>query len=256
MKDAAKSQSQAYGLTPGFDHFIAANEYGFYCIPHSYRGREVPRVLRRGEVYEPATIRFMQRQVKSGDIVSGGAFVGDFFPALERALSTQALIHSFEPNPTSFLAAEYTIALNGLESVRMHPVAVGEKEDTLPLLIGRGKDGASLAAGAKLVGKETQGVTVDVPVKPLDDLVDDDRDVSILHLDIEGHEIPALRGGAELIRRCAPLILAEAGRPHRVRAIASVLDDLAPDAGYKHSGSIEKNAIFLATGKPGKTGIS
>jgi len=231
---------------PDFDHFIAANEYGFYCIPRSFRGRLVPRLLQKGEVYEPATLRFMQRQMGSGDVITGGAFVGDFFPALALALTPGARIHSFEPAPNSLAAARHTLALNHLTCVDLHPVAVGAAEATLPLQVTR-KDGA-LAAGAKLVEGVSED-TIDVPVKTLDSLVPEDRTVTILHLDIEGHELQALQGATRLIRDHAPIIIAEAGKRSRRMAIGTYLRETFPDHGYIATSVVEENCVFLPVAK-------
>lgn len=228
-----------------FDHFIAANEYGFYCVPTAFRGREVPRLLRKGEVYEPVTLRFLMRHLGDGDIITGGAFVGDFFPALARSLAPDALIHSFEPAPLTFLAAERTIALNKLGQVRLHPVAIGAEEAVLPLQVSR-KDGAEpLAAGARLVTGSPRGETVDVPVKPLDDLVPQDRRITLLHLDVEGHEVPALQGAARILRDHAPILVLETGRRKRRLEYLELLADLVPKHRYAHSSQIEENGIFL-----------
>ncbi len=229
---------------PEFAHDIQANEYGLYCVPRAYRTREVPRVLASGQVYEPNTLRFMQRMVGSGDTVSGGAFVGDFFPALSRGLVSGAMLHSFEPNPVTHAAACQTIALNCLGNVCLARAAVGEAHDTLPLQVSRPGTEA-LAAGARIVAKAVDGQTIDVPVVPLDDLIAPDRHISILHLDIEGHEAPALKGAKGIIRRCRPIIILEAAKPRVQRQYIRLLRQTFPKLRYRPAGLMERNAIFI-----------
>ncbi len=228
-----------------FEHVISANEYGFYCVPAEYGGRELPKVLARGAVYEPATLSFLCRHVGKGDIVTGGAFVGDFFPALRRAMAPSAKIHSFEPAPLSHAAASETIRLNGLRNVVLSPVAVGEKPDTLPLQLTR-KSGAAVAAGVALkpgLGLDDERV-VPVEVVTLDSLVASSRKVTLVHLDVEGFEEPALRGAARILTDNAPIVVLEAGKPWKQRRFQAVLDALAPRARYRFCGEIERNAIF------------
>jgi len=230
---------------PAFDHFIAANEYGFYCVPQEYAAREVPTILRQGKVYEPDTLKFMARHLGEGDIVTGGAFVGDFFPAMCEALHPTALLHSFEPNPISFAAAAHTIHLNKLTNTVLSPVAVGEKSGTLPLQIARGSGNQAMAARAKIVDTEQGENTINVAVTTLDDLVPVARKVSILQLDIEGFELPAILGARRLIADSKPIIILEAARPKMQRLYLRTLRNHFPDLDYQVAGVIERNAIFI-----------
>ncbi len=230
-----------------FDHVISANEHGFYCVPAEFAGRELPTVLARGEVYEPATLNFLCRHVGKGDIVTGGAFVGDFFPALRRAMAASARIHSFEPTPISHAAALETIRLNGLKNIALAPVAVGDKPGTLPLQVAR-KSGAHVAAGVAInpdLSLDDDRV-IPVEVATLDSLVAKTRKVTVLHLDVEGFEEPALRGAARILTDNAPLVVLEAGKPWKQRLFQAALQEIAPDAGYRFCGEIERNAIYRA----------
>jgi FkbM family methyltransferase len=228
---------------PDFAYDIAANEYGFYCVPESYKAREVPKVLAAGDVYEPATLKLMQRLCGPGDIIAGGAFVGDFLPALHAALVPGAQLHSFEPNPVSRAACALTIALNGLTRVTVHPCAVGAEAGTLPLQVAK-PDGEVMGARAKIAERHVVGETVEVPVRTLDSLIDPARPVSVLQLDIEGHEGPALEGAARILRESRPVILLEAPKAWQQRAYAAKLADQFPGLGYRFCGALERNAVY------------
>lgn len=229
------------------DHFVAANEYGFYCIPRSYLSREMPRLLARGDVYEPATLRFLRRQIKGGDVITGGAFVGDFFPALHECLAPGAQIHSFEPTPTSFAAACETIRLNDLDRVNLHPVAVGAENGVVKLLTQR-PNGDPIAAGERVVDADDKAAerAVDVKLTTIDKIVPPSRKVDILHLDIEGLEKPALYGAARIIADNTPLIMLEAGAAWKRRSFLETLGEIAPEVQYQNCGVMENNAVFRA----------
>ncbi len=235
--------------TPEFDHHIAANEYGFYCIPKDYAAREVPTLLRQGKVYEPDTLKFMARHIGTGDIVTGGAFVGDFFPAMCQALQSHAQLHSFEPNPKSYAAAQHTIQLNNLTNAVLSPVAVGETSGILPLQISRGSGSQAMAARAKIVDDAQGENTIDVTVTTLDDLVPDNRKVSILQLDIEGFELQAILGARRMIANSKPIIILEAARPRIQRLYLRTLRNHFPELNYRAAGVIERNAIFIPTNR-------
>ncbi len=228
-----------------FDHRVCVNEYGFYCVPDDYAKREIPKILEQAGVYEPRTLLLMQNRCGTGDIVSGGAFIGDFFPALSRALAPGSRLISFEPNPLSFAAAQRTIDLNGLENIAFAAVAVGEKEARLHLQLAR-TGGSATAARARLVDSPDQGESIEVEVVPLDHLVTPDRDVSILHLDVEGHEKEALLGARQTITRSRPMIILEAERPWQRNMYLEFLNTQFPDLAYRCCGMMERNAFFLS----------
>ncbi|WP_425097819.1 FkbM family methyltransferase [Tropicibacter sp. S64] len=227
-----------------FEYRVCVNEFGFYCVPKAYEKRKLPKVLARGEVYEPNTLRLMQRRTGLGDIVTGGAFIGDFLPALSPFVAAGSRIVSFEPNPLSFAAAERTVALNNLPNVSLFPVAVGETPGQLPLQLSR-KGGSATAARAKIVEKETDE-TVMVEVVTLDSLVEPHRRVSILHLDVEGFEKSALLGARRIISDNAPMIVLEAERPWQQAMYAEFLGEHFPDLGYGFCGGMERNGFYLA----------
>jgi len=232
-----------------FESVTAANEYGFYCIPKEYLSREMPLSIFQGEVYEPMTLRFMRRHLGSGDVVTGGAFIGDFFPALCEVMASKAKLHSFEPTPLSFEAAQETIRLNGLKNVNLQPVAVGEEAGTFPLLIAR-RSGEKIAAGERIVTDQTadDDRIINVEVKLIDDLVAKTRKVSLLHLDIEGFEDKGLKGSSRILNDSKPLVILEAGKPWQRRNFLNILNEISPKAGYQLMGTMEHNAIYRAQG--------
>lgn len=230
-------------VEPDFAYFIAVNEYGFYCVPELYKAREVPKLLAQGEVYEPATIKLIRRLCGAGDVVAGGAFIGDFLPALEAGLSDKGRVHTFEPNPVSREACQATMALNGLRKVVLHPCAVGAEPATLPLQVSKGQ-GEAMGARAKIAGSHVDGETIEVPVETLDRLLDLRRRVTVLQLDIEGHEGPALEGAAKTVEKWRPVIILEAPKAWQQRDYETRLATLFPGAGYRLCGTLERNAVF------------
>lgn len=233
------------GKVPAFAHFIAENEHGRYCVPEAFAAREVPQLLAQGKVYEPRTIRQLRHFMGSGDIVTGGAFVGDFLPALAEALHPNAQIHSFEPAPITHAAAAHTVRLNGLSDVILHNVAVGDAPGVLPLQIARGAGGPQLAAAAKIVPGESGDHVVKVPVVRLDDLIPEERRITVLHLDIEGFELRALMGAKRLIAQNAPVIVLEAAKRRQQLLYKRALRQHFPDLRYHITEVIENNAIFI-----------
>ncbi len=231
---------------PDFEFSISSNEYGFYCVPAVYARREAPRTLSKGDVYEAATVALIRRLIaRGGDVVSGGAFIGDFFPGVRDALTDDAELHSFEPNPYTREATQYTIALNDLDRVNLHPCAVGAETGQVALQV-ENAQGVAMAGTSRIVDGEAQGTTVPVDVARLDDLIPEERRVSVIHLDVEGYEVPALKGAERILNTHAPCLVLEAGKLWMRRQIQGYLSTTHPDLGYTFCGMVNKNAVYRA----------
>lgn len=228
---------------PDFPWSPAMNAYGFYCIPGTFRKREVSQILLKGEVNEPRTLSLIQQFAGNGDIVSGGAFVGDFLPFMSRTLKRGAYVHSFEPNPTGFAAASMTLALNDVRNVKLSPVAVGKEAAVLPLLISTA-EGKEMGGSSKIVEEAEEGRTIDVDIVRIDDLVPESRKVSVLQLDIEGHEGLALDGAPQTLANGHPLVVLETLAAQDPREIEAKLRELCPAAEYTLMGMMERNAFY------------
>ncbi len=229
-----------------FEHDIAVNEYGFYCVPQAYKGRSIVDLLIDGGVYEPQTLRLLRRKLGGGDIVTGGAFIGDFLPALHQRLAPDAKIHTFEPVPTSFAATEETIRMNNLSQISFNNVGVGAEPGKMTMMVTR-PNGTPIAAGERIVeGEDADGKRfIDIEVKTIDSLVPRTRQVSILHLDVEGFERPALEGAGRILNDSKPLVVLEGDKRWQKADYKALLNELAPKAGYHVAGSMENNTFYL-----------
>lgn len=230
--------------TPSFEFVIARNPHGQFCIPKQYMHRPVPKMLVRGEIYEPETQEYLASLATSGDLVCGGAFVGDFLPRLDRAVQPGGRIHTFEPNPISFAAAQHTIALNGLENCVLHQCGIGSTAGVLNLQVAK-PNGNAMAARARIVADKVEGQTIEVPIETLDSLVPADRKVSAIQLDIEGHEEEAIKGACRIIRENAPVIIFEAEKTLQQQVYSELLDHLFPTLGYALDRVMERNSVFI-----------
>lgn len=105
------------------------------------------------------------------------------------------IVFTFEPDPTNFHCLTHNCPSNRIIKFN---TAVGDKPE--PLYLGTVTD---QNVGMHKIGA---GDTV-VYSLPIDSLGLDV--VSLIHLDVEGYELPALRGAEQTIRRCRPTIAVE-----------------------------------------------
>lgn len=184
---------------------VAYNDFGAYCVPLESAARPAARCVMAGAVYERETIALIQSACGTGDVVHAGTFFGDFLPALSQALAPTAKVWAFEPNPQSARCARVTCALNGLSNVALTEAALGERSQALSFVT-RDAQGTPLG-GASHVGESSDALKV--AGRSIDELVGEDRQVSVIHLDVEGHEVQALRGALATIARSRPLLIVE-----------------------------------------------
>lgn len=191
---------------------IAYNRFGGYCIPMSSRHRPAARKALAQDVYEPFTIQYINQHCGSGDIIHAGTYFGDFLPALEHSASSDARIWAFEPSEENYRCARITCILNGLARTELFNAGLGAADGT-GALITTTREGWPLGSGSYLgqtiPDSKDNPETSNVPILTLDNVVPEERAVSIIHLDTEGYELHALEGALNTIRRNRPILILE-----------------------------------------------
>lgn len=224
--------------------YVSYNQYGGYCVPQSSHHRPAAQAILKGSVWEPETIEFLMEHANGGDIVHAGTYFGDFIPALSRACKGDTLLWAFEPNPENYQCALATIAINGLTNVKIQNAGLGSSMGELPMAVadqnGRGMGGASRIVDA---ANASPNGFVTVPILALDASLPVERQVSIIQLDVEGFEKPALTGAMETIRRCMPILILE-NLPEEEWVSENILA-----LGYRFSGKLHENTVLLPPAK-------
>jgi FkbM family methyltransferase len=191
----------------GFQYCIAYNQRGGYCVPLSSSNRPAAQAILAGDVWEPNTIDFLTSHAGIGDIIHAGTYYGDFLPALAHSCVQGAKVWAFEPNPQNYQCALITIKLNEIGNIELFNAGLGEHRGCKSMVTSD-NNGRSLGGMSRIVGDAERGnVTVDVVT--IDETVPTDRHVSVIQLDVEKFERPALAGAIRTIRRCRPVLVLE-----------------------------------------------
>ena len=102
---------------------------------------------------------------------------------------------AFEPVPSTFQKLHRNIRFNGLDRiVACHNVGVGDCNTTLRFTMC--EDSMNHVA----LGTELTGDTIEVPVNTLDDVLRDESP-TIMKIDVEGYELPVVRGSTALLAK-------------------------------------------------------
>ena len=140
--------------------------------------------------------------VRNKHIIDAGGYVGD--TALLFSSYTDKSIHVFEASPSNMDIIRETIRLNQLENIVPVSKALGEKSGTATFSLGERNSCNSLV--------ERPGYNypnhIEVPVITLDDYVrENNLEVGLIKVDIEGCEQLLLKGAVETIRTQHPILL-------------------------------------------------
>ena len=140
--------------------------------------------------------------VRNKHIIDAGGYVGE--TALLFSSYTDKNIHVFEASPSNMDIIRETIRLNHLDNIVPVSKALGEKSGTATFSLGERNSCNSLV--------ERPGYNypdhIEVPVVTLDDYVRENNiEVGLIKVDIEGGEQLLLRGAVETIRTQHPILL-------------------------------------------------
>ena len=172
-----------------------------YFVPKYALHRPAVRKLLSGELYEPDTHNFVNKFCKSfkGSMVHAGTFFGDMLPSFSKCVS--GYVYAFEPVLENYILAKLCVEFNNLKNVILMNCALSD--DIRNLYIKKYESDGKHAGGASHISDDgTICVTISIDNLNIDDLV-------LIQLDVEGHEISALKGAQATIRKNRPVIAIE-----------------------------------------------
>ena len=134
-----------------------------------------------------------------------------------------ARIEVFEPNPDCIGVLRGWAA--GLDRVTVHGVALSSQAGTAQLHVPVDEHGVAHDASASLeAGTPSDGRDIDVPLRTLDSF--GFTDVSLIKIDVEGHESNVIEGAAVTLRAARPALLIEIEQRHRREPIYTIFRDI------------------------------
>ena len=158
-------------------------------------------------LYDWAEMRFLLRYLRPGDgFLDVGGNVG-VYSLLASAVLGEGEIHVFEPAPESLAILEENLRLNALANARIHPLAAGEREGAVRLT--RGLESMNRVLRAR--GEAEASASHEVRQAALDGEVGH-VPFALGKMDVEGAELPALRGAERMLAaRNPPVWILEVG---------------------------------------------
>lgn len=142
-------------------------------------------------------------ELEKGDvIIDCGAYIGDTAQIYMDRLSGDCQIHALEPFGENFFKLSENIKKNEWRNVKAYHCAIGKAEGKSILHYEKEDFKMGISLG-KIQGSNTE----EVEVHTLDQLFMSLPQIDYLKMDIEGQEIAALCGAAEILRQKAPKLM-------------------------------------------------
>ena len=219
------------------ENFVVLDSfYGKFILPRNYTpGPPTPdpvsSILHTGKTHIEdelqnilSIINYLPEQ---SIIVDGGANIGFFtIPVAQAVKDKGSYLVSFEPQKQLFYALGGSIALNELNNIFLHNLALGETMSTARVA----DVDYSVKADYGMVTIEEADAESTLDYKSVKVVTLDSMDLpgcDFYKLDIEGFECEALRGSLETIKKYRPFIWIEynmVGKDNIMKALASVDD--------------------------------
>jgi FkbM family methyltransferase len=159
--------------------------------------------------YEPEVSQTIRGLLKPDAVfVDLGANYGWHSLGAARTVGEGGRVIAVEPNPHNARLLRQSAAENGFSHLQVVAVAAGET-DGFGALETDGSNGRIAAVDTEIT--EALACSFVVPMRRLDEIMENQGDphVDVIKIDVEGFELPALRGGQRTIERDHPLIVTE-----------------------------------------------
>lgn len=182
-------------------YVTARVEKYLYFVPQTSIHRPACRAFLNGKYYEPETHQLIRKiyDCIPGDLVHAGTFFGDMIPSFSDSVGQEGKLYCFEPVLESYILAKQCIETNKCNNVILSNCGVSDKIGSLRIQTNGGKSG-----GGSSIQKDGDRYITTMPIDMFEI-----KNLVCIQLDVEGHELNALKGAQKTILRCNPLILIE-----------------------------------------------
>ena len=186
---------------------------------HELRRRHFQWEIRRGRFYtDEKEYALLDTLLRAGDwALDVGANVGHYTKRMAELVGPSGRVIALEPVPDTFSLLAANARLFAHANVSLLNIAASDRLAVADMQIPRFASGLSNYYQASL-GAGPGGVAV--LTLPIDEL--SLPTVRLVKIDVEGHELPALRGMRELIQRDHPVLIIETGSQETTNLLGSL----------------------------------
>ena len=196
------------------------------------RDKGLSRELVAEKVHEPLTTGVLAEMIKPGWVVVDlGSHIG-YFALLEACLvGTSGKVIAIEPAPENYNVLVRNIKINDLtNTVVTHNLAISGKKEKRDFFISKLSNQSSFYPTHKYEN------IITVEADPLDEILQNEKRIDAIRMDIEGGEYEVIYGMIETIKRYHPLLLIELHPSSKRKSFLNELNTL----GYECLSTIDR----------------
>jgi len=181
-------------------------------------------------------LRVVRHLARPGShVIDIGANFGLYTRFLSELVESNGRVFSVEPIPLTYQILTSNLKRLKLRNVEPFNLAISDDELDVEMEVPLYASGGENFYEARIVNAATTNSfrTVSVEARPLDALFGHLRSIDFIKCDVEGHELPCLRGAVSILRKVKPAWLIEiSGNPDQKDSAAREVFDLLADSGY------------------------
>ena len=182
---------------------IGLDGYSVFVRPIDH---DVGQSIRETKSYEPHVTAVVREVLRAGHtFVDVGANVGFFTAMAAHIVGPGGKVVAIEPMDKNVQLISAGVWHNNFEHVEIFPYAASDHDALLPIATGPGTSNAQIV----LAESGSPRPAIFAIARRMDDMLRHVESIDLLKIDIEGHELLALRGFSEGLARCRPRMLTE-----------------------------------------------
>lgn len=160
---------------------------------------------------EPELIYLKKYQLANSIAIDAGANSGDWSFILSNYVGKDGLVLAFEPHPYYFLATKRAIQLSFRKNILLNNVALTSKKRKVNFAISQNNtDLDYLSKVLNDTNNSDNFKTIKISGNTIDNLTKKIKlPVSLLKIDVEGHEFDVIKGSVNTIKNYFPIIVFE-----------------------------------------------
>lgn len=177
---------------------VCPDHFDIYCFIQTHNG-----------TWEPGDLDVCLRGLRPGDVFFDiGANAGLMSIEVASTFKGQVAVHAFEPQADLAACIRASAAVSGFQShLHVHEVLLSDQDGEVDFFLHAHAVHASLHPRTE---PDEKSRAVRMPTRRLDTIASGLTPPSVIKIDVEGAELPVLRGAHEMLRAHPPMIVMEA----------------------------------------------